>query len=1201
MKLTEIYEKSIDRSINPAVVAQDKDAKTVEIEITEYVFTDEIINNLYKVLIAIKNKDSISKTGIWINGYYGSGKSHFLKYVHYCIAPSTHQEAMERLVQAVKERDFMKVPTSKIRITNAEIAELKRWYDQAEIEDILFNAQDVSKANRDNTTFTNIFFNMFNECRGFNAYNIPLAILFEKYLAEKGEFEPFKIRLKEQEGFDWSTDAADVVSNELDTVLRVAKECVPALDTEALKVTLLNKETYHIDTRKLAIEIKDYINTKGPNYRLLFLVDEVSQFVNTNKEVLLDLQTIIERISLDCNRQVWIACTAQQTIESVASETGVSTADDAYGKIMGRFETRVSLESTDPAYITQKRILDKNSTGELALNKLYNENHDAILNQFAMGHELYKGFDKKEDFILSYPFIPYQFKLISKVFDAFQRLQYVVAEVKDNERSVLKITHETAKLTKENEIGYFVPFDAFFNQMFWQNLIHSGTKALMPGLELSFVKQDEFAQRVVKLLFMISNLLESDRQNFGSTLENMTLLMMSALDENKLQLRNKIESVLNKLIENSVVRIEKNNYYFYNEDEVELSKLINSTQPGVDFMADILRNILFTWLKVDNKFRFVVNDFKIIVNIDGKNYYGTNGDISVAFSVFDDNTPLLKSLSNSANTMIVCLNDWFMKDKELRMNFILFCKVEKYHQNNQVYATEMRQRSIDNFKTRNGDLMAQKILPVIHRKFSETPFVSGQTVIDASEINGDGAERYRNALTRHFESVYKYARLVETLPITQEELKQRANRKSTPNEYSELNVLSEAEKLVNDYISRMGNEILLSDMIDKFKAAPYGWKDTAIVYIVTELCKRKLRDVTYKNQPRFPITDFVNKAMINSERVSLGVTSAEEMSQKSINKAIAAWKTIFNEHIPPTGDGNALFDDLIKNRIYTKYLEWRKCKQENASYPFATHLSELTDKLTDWLEVRDPKRLFEIMEEEAPVMATLVDTCKNIIDFIIHNLPDYNDIKRYCEQNDENFHQLGDEERRKADLLKAFFKADNPVDEFRGMIKSHKELKTALQTTLKELKAQSVQRYESIFEELYQLAKENKVEPTRFADKEYKLQQINRISSVGLFRLELSRADRFLGDERAKILLEANRVEQERIQREQEQKRREEIANGKTPPPIKPVVVAEPPVSYALPRAKKILTTEKDVEDYLADIRKNLIDMIKKNQTILIK
>lgn len=55
MKLKEIYSKEIERKINPAVVAQDRTTETIDIEIGEYVFTDEIINNLYKAF-AIKKQ-----------------------------------------------------------------------------------------------------------------------------------------------------------------------------------------------------------------------------------------------------------------------------------------------------------------------------------------------------------------------------------------------------------------------------------------------------------------------------------------------------------------------------------------------------------------------------------------------------------------------------------------------------------------------------------------------------------------------------------------------------------------------------------------------------------------------------------------------------------------------------------------------------------------------------------------------------------------------------------------------------------------------------------------------------------------------------------------------------------------------------------------------------------------------------------------
>jgi hypothetical protein len=111
---------------------------------------------------------------------------------------------------------------------------------------------------------------MFNQCRGYNAYNIPLAILFEKYLDENGAFDSFKTVLLEEENFDWTTDAADVVTNELNTILRVAKSSLPRMDIEALKATLLNKENYYIDALKFTTEVQNYLKTKEDNYRCCF-------------------------------------------------------------------------------------------------------------------------------------------------------------------------------------------------------------------------------------------------------------------------------------------------------------------------------------------------------------------------------------------------------------------------------------------------------------------------------------------------------------------------------------------------------------------------------------------------------------------------------------------------------------------------------------------------------------------------------------------------------------------------------------------------------------------------------------------------------------------------------------------------------------------------------------------------------------------
>ena len=209
MVLREIYERSIDRTINPAVTVSDKKEKTIEAEIKEYVFTDELIEKLYEILNTVLNKKT-GKTGIWINGYYGSGKSHFIKYVHYLLNPETSNLAFEYLEKNVKNYDTTKAGSND-EITFSNIRLLKKRVDSSFCDNILFNVEDETD-DGDQERLTRIFLNMFNKFRGFNADDIPLALLLEKPLKQQGKLDEFKKEIQERLGFDWSVDAADAAA-----------------------------------------------------------------------------------------------------------------------------------------------------------------------------------------------------------------------------------------------------------------------------------------------------------------------------------------------------------------------------------------------------------------------------------------------------------------------------------------------------------------------------------------------------------------------------------------------------------------------------------------------------------------------------------------------------------------------------------------------------------------------------------------------------------------------------------------------------------------------------------------------------------------------------------------------------------------------------------------------------------------------------
>lgn len=170
MILKDLYKKDITRDVNPAVSAGDLKEATVRTEIEEYVFTQEIIQGLYDVISGIRDA-STSHNGIWISGYYGSGKSHFLKYLNYCLKTEYGKRALERLAEEVK-----KTSDELGNVTPSEITDMRQWLSVADIKTILFNIGTVHNANTaGKNTFVEVFWNEFNKFRGYNQFNLSLA------------------------------------------------------------------------------------------------------------------------------------------------------------------------------------------------------------------------------------------------------------------------------------------------------------------------------------------------------------------------------------------------------------------------------------------------------------------------------------------------------------------------------------------------------------------------------------------------------------------------------------------------------------------------------------------------------------------------------------------------------------------------------------------------------------------------------------------------------------------------------------------------------------------------------------------------------------------------------------------------------------------------------------------------------------------
>ncbi|MCB9352089.1 MAG: BREX system P-loop protein BrxC [Lewinellaceae bacterium] len=1176
MKLRDIYDRKIDREINPAVVVSDKKKETIQAEIREYVFTDELIEKLFKLLDTVINKRE-GKSGIWINGYYGSGKSHFIKFAHFCLNPETQEEAFAHFINKAEGYDATR-PGADWNITPSNIALLKKKIQASGINNIMFNVEDETD-DGSGERLTRIFLNMFNKFRGYNANDIPLALLFEKYLDEKGKFGEFKRLVKDEMDYNWELDAADIAAYELEGVLEIAKRLVPELDTVSLHGKLSSPESVKIGINATLIpELQKFLADKAPNYRLLFLVDEVSQYIGANKETLLNFQNIIERVSEDCNNQVWIACTAQQTLDEVSqSAEGALDVEDEFGKILGRFDTRISLQSNDAAYITQKRVLEKNSQGLEVLNKIFHKNEDYILNQFKITHELYKGYQNEDDFFLAYPFVPYQFKLIAHVFEAFQQLRFVIKEVKDNERSVLGITHFTAKMTADHEVGGFIPFDAFYNQQFHTNLTQRGARAIQNALELSYVQENPFAQRVVKALFMISNLLEGQRQTFPSNIDNLTVLLMDQLDQNKMKLQKEAKKVLDKLVEESIIREDKGSFFFFNEDEIDVQNLIKSQTLNLDYRLEQFDTFFRKMASLRNKFSYGTNDFRVGYSVEGKEFF-RNGDFNVLV-LLNDKTPVAqKALSLAKTDLAVCVNEWFNKDGQLRKDFEWYCKTLLFFSKQGDGGAGERVKTLENFKVRNSEL-EKKIRYQLGQKYAETRFISEQRIIEPDQVNGGKPEeRTKNAIDKHLSGVYKHHMLAEGYAKNQADLKRSAALAAQEKDLFN-NSLSPAELMVNDLISSYNGQMTVHDLINEFAKPPFGWRHEAVLDILVHLVKKKKREFKYRNQPRYPIVDFINKAVSTPERMVCEVVSGEEIGQDVIDDTLFCFREVFNRDLPGMTDGNELFEAIVAE-LQRERLKYQPYEDEyHGAYPFGVCFHEATKLLNNWSNIRAPKGLFEAIHTGKDAAKDLLDAAKGMADFASQNRKDYDVIRKFHEANRENFQELSLDAQEKADKIGRFLKMEDPRREYRHIRKAYDELRKALEELKQQLIGEVAQQYEAIFDELEaEQSKRGVADAQVYADRHRTIQLIRRLDSIGQLRNKKLSAQNFKAEQLRALI---------------------EYAAAQPAPPSG-ARVGEPEV-YFITNVKATISSEAELEEYLAQARKDMLALLRRNKTIIIK
>ena len=190
------------------------------------------------------------------------------------------------------------------------------------------------------------------------------------------------------------------------------------------------------------------------------MIDEVGQYIGSDSDLMLNLQTIVEEIGAKCGGRVWVMVTSQEAIDSITKISG-----NDFSKIQGRFNTRLSLSSSSVDEVIKKRILAKNDTAKDVLRLQYEKNQAVLRNLFSFSGAVLdlKGYVGESEFVDTYPFVPYQFRLMQNVLAQIRKHGNSGKHLSGGEPSMLSGFQEAAQKIQNEDEYALIPFSLFYD------------------------------------------------------------------------------------------------------------------------------------------------------------------------------------------------------------------------------------------------------------------------------------------------------------------------------------------------------------------------------------------------------------------------------------------------------------------------------------------------------------------------------------------------------------------------------------------------------------------------------------------------------------------------------------------------------------------------------------------------------------------
>lgn len=1010
-KIGKLFRKNIERNI-PGVIMMDGDNISQELE--EYVVTEELLKHFYSFFKAYKlGIDSrTEKIGVWISGFYGSGKSHFLKIISYLLE--------NKNVNGKPAVDYFDN-----KISDKKLLEDIKLAGQVPTDVILFNIDSKNEnINGSKDKILDVFEKVFNEKLGLST--TPFVAEIERILIEEGKYEEFKDEFKKICGKNWEDkrNAIQMVEDEFaETYSKVLNKSIE----EGRNIISRTEANYTLSIEKFSQRVREYIESKGNNHHVLFLVDEIGQYISSDSTMMLNLQTIVEDLAIECGGKAWVIVTSQRAIDSYTNVIGYD-----FSKIQGRFNTKLSLSSSDVDEVIKKRVLEKTKEAEDTLKMMYEKEESSIRNLVTFKNAAYQQvYDDAEDFANTYPFIPYQFKLLQDVFTAIRKSAFAGMHMSNGERNLINAFQESAKANKDKEIGALIPFNCFYDTI--ETMMEPQiTRVINHANDLKnrdILKQVDVD--ILKILFLLKNIKE-----VPTNIDNISTLYVSNIKDDKIAIKNEVTEALRRLEAQTLIQRNNDEYKFLTDEEQEIDREIKQIAIDQSEITNYLKRIIFDYIYTDSKFTYKNRNFALSKYIDNIKYSQEYeiGIKVVTTSPDRDDTEIIMQSSREYNYLFIKLEISTLIYDEI----INYLRVEQYRRDKSGISQTQQIEEIIRAKQRETERAEMRVKENIKENLNNAEiFIAG----DIQNINSKEAkERINEALEILVNNNYKkfaYIKHNYTIQDIKELFYANINEVEKSGEFENQKAY-EAIKEFCEEKNACRIPMTIRTLLQTFSTTPYGFLDDDILYLLTRLLKNEVVSLIYANEIQsITSEDTLNKILKKEFYDKTLIRIRQRISTELINNLKSVARNAFDV-FDIRDDEDGMIEDFKEKCLIKTSNELKKVQvnyeyaTKEYQYPGEKIVEEALAIFDSLLIIKDVAEFFEAVTEKKDKISEISTKIESILNFFNGIQKEKFDEARkiiLIYDNNKDFADNTEELKNVADQITGILKNPEPYDE----------------------------------------------------------------------------------------------------------------------------------------------------------------------------